>query len=99
VTDPDQEWEIRNIVGQKTIGGKVYYWVDWEPTWMAEFELDNARELIDGFVAKLQYSPRESWYGHGREVCSKRGQQEIGATSGNAEPKKRRGRPRKETKA
>jgi hypothetical protein len=41
--DSNQEWEIRNIVGRKAAGGILL--VDWEPTLMAEFELDGAREL------------------------------------------------------
>jgi hypothetical protein len=77
VTDPDQEWEIRNIVGRKAIGGEVYYWVDWEPTWMAESKLHNAGELRDGFVAQLQYTVREDCDIHGKGFCSKGGQQKI----------------------
>jgi len=95
--DPDQEWEIRNIVGRKTVGGIVHYLVDWEPTWMAELELDGARELIDGFVAQLQCVQRESWDEAG-EGCYSRLGHKIGSSDSlsKGEPK-RRGRPRKRT--
>jgi hypothetical protein len=52
-TDPDRDWEIRNIIGWKVVDGEVHYWVDWEPSWMPESELDGAKELVDGFVARL----------------------------------------------
>jgi hypothetical protein len=40
VTDSDEDWEIRNIIGRKVVDGEVHYWVDWEPSWMPESELD-----------------------------------------------------------
>ena len=49
VTDPNQEWGIRNIIGRKILGGEVHDWVDWEPTWMPEYELDGATGLVDAF--------------------------------------------------
>ena len=96
VMDPDREWEIRNIGGRKTVGGTVYYLIDWEPTWMAEFELDGARELMDEFVAQLQYMPREGWDGAG-EGCSRRRHKIRGSDSLRKGEPKRRGRPRKQT--
>ena len=93
--DFDQEWEIRNIVDRKAVGGIVYYLVDWKQTWMGEFELDGARELVDTFVA--QSIRRESWDGAGEECCSRRGHKIRGSDLlSNGEPKKR-GRPRKQT--
>lgn len=41
------------FLGRRTIDGKVYYLADWEPTWMAESELDEAKGLIEGFVTQL----------------------------------------------
>jgi hypothetical protein len=48
-----EEWEIRTIVGRKTVGGEVQYLVEWEPTWMRESDLTGARELIDEFMSLL----------------------------------------------
>lgn len=56
VPDPGEEWEIRNIVGRKTVGGEVQYLVEWETTWMLESELTGARELIDEFVSHMSES-------------------------------------------
>ena len=91
--DFDQEWEIRNIVDRKAVGGIVYYLVDWKPTWMGEFELDGARELVDAFVA--QSIRHESWDGAGEGCCSRLGHKIRGSDSlSKAEPRSR-GRPRK----
>jgi hypothetical protein len=38
----DASWEIREIIGKRTIDGLVQYWLDWEPTWMCESELEGA---------------------------------------------------------
>jgi hypothetical protein len=64
-TNNTHELEIREIVSQKKVGGKVYFRVDWEPTWMPESDLHGARELINKFVAQLQYTPREGRSGSG----------------------------------
>jgi hypothetical protein len=64
--------------------------------WMAESELDGARELIDEFVTQLHYTQFESWDGSWERVCSKGEQQRIRRLHAldKAEPKRRRGRPR-----
>jgi hypothetical protein len=91
VTDPGQEWGIRNIIGRKILGDEVHYLLDWEPTRMLESELAGAKELVDGFVVRLQITERRSGSRGGRgNGPLKQGQQE-------AEPKKQRGRPRKQT--
>lgn len=77
--DPNQEWEIRNIVGRKTAGGKVQYLVEWETTWMRESDLGQARELIDEFETDLKRGQQG--------VMSRSNALDEG------EPKKRRGRP------
>lgn len=97
--DLEQEWEIRNIVGQKTVGGIVHYLVDWEPTWMGEFELDGARELIDGFVAQLPCTRRKSWDGAGEGCFSRRGDNIRESDSLSKGEPKRRGRPRKQKRS
>ena len=98
ILDPNQEREIRDIIGHKTIGSQLYDWLDWMPSWKRDSELDGARESIDKFVAQLQYTRRENWDRHGTAVCLKRGQQKIKGpdlVGNNVEPKKR-GRPRKQ---
>ena len=95
--DPDQEWEIRNIVGRKKVGGIVHYLVEWEPTWTAESELDGARELIDVFVAQLQSTRRKSWDEAGEGCCPRRGHKIRDSDSLSKGEPKRRGRPRKQT--
>jgi hypothetical protein len=47
VADPNKKCGIRDLIGQKILDGETHFWVDWEPTWIAESELDEARELID----------------------------------------------------
>jgi hypothetical protein len=74
-TDPTREWEIRNIIGQKTVAGKVHYCVDWKPTWMPESNLHRAEDLIDQYIVQLQCARRKSSnrYGEkasgGKEIC------------------------------
>jgi len=51
---PGGLWEIRSTVGTKKFNGVVWYWVDWEPTWILESELGRAREFIDEFKARHQ---------------------------------------------
>jgi nucleoid DNA-binding protein len=83
--DPNQKWEIRNIVGRKTVGDEVQHSVEWETTWMRESDLSEAKELIEEFVSQLL----------------KRGQQRAMSgfnASAKGERKKRRGRPPKRTK-
>jgi hypothetical protein len=83
VIDPDQEWEIRNIVGRKIVGGQVQYLVEWQTTRICESDLGNSRELIDEFEADLKQGQQEV----------------ISRSNGldNGKPKKRRGRPPKGT--
>jgi hypothetical protein len=59
VMDPDQEWEIHNLVGWKTVSGKVHHLVEWETTWMCKSDLGNSRELIDKFEADLNQGQEE----------------------------------------
>jgi hypothetical protein len=77
-TDPTREWEIRNIIGQKTVDGNVHYCVDCKPTWMPESDLHRAEDLIDRFTAQLQCARRESSNRDREVACSKRGSQEEG---------------------
>jgi hypothetical protein len=97
VTDPNQEWGIRNIIGRKIVTGEVQYWVEWEPAWMLESELDGAQELGDEFEAKLQYAQVGSRQGR-RKRPKTEDHLVIGRPDacGETVPKKWRGRPRKQ---
>jgi hypothetical protein len=48
-SESDPEWEVRDIIDGKVENGESHFLVDWKPTWMAESELDGARELIEIF--------------------------------------------------
>ena len=52
VADANSEWEIHQIIGQKMIGRKKHYLMEWKNTWMAESELTGAKGLVDAFMAK-----------------------------------------------
>jgi hypothetical protein len=86
LTDTDQEWEIRSIIGRQKVDGVVQYWVEWEPTWMPESELGGAMELVDEFEAQLQ------------ALCENQNRQEEADAIGETKPKRRRGRPPKKSK-
>jgi hypothetical protein len=51
VADPNHQWGIRKIIGQKMVGCERHYRVEWKDTWMPESELAGAKELMDAFVA------------------------------------------------
>jgi hypothetical protein len=80
---PSDLWEIHSIIGTRKVSGVVHYWMDWEPIWMLESELGGAREFVDEFKARLQRRGNKKWQG------------ETNA-AGEAQPKRRRGRPRKQ---
>jgi hypothetical protein len=46
---------MREVTGGKMVGDKMYYRVDWEPTWEPESELGEAEELIDEYLATLKH--------------------------------------------
>jgi hypothetical protein len=48
---------------------------------MAESELDEAKELIEGFVTQLKYTGRKSWDGTGVGGCSSQAQHKVGSDS------------------
>jgi hypothetical protein len=91
--DPGQQWEIRKIIGQKVVGREKCYRVEWKDTWMPESEMVGAKELVDAFIAKT---------GSGT-TGRKRFRNQCGSTIEQSDyqvmeaPKKRRGRPRKQT--
>jgi hypothetical protein len=92
VTDPNHQWEIRKIIGQKMVGCERHYRVEWKDTWMPESELAGAKELVDAFTANDGSGTR------GRKRSLKRCRPAAGLpyARGGEEPKKRRGRPRKQ---
>jgi len=80
---PGDLWEIRKIIGVKRVDGVEHFWVDWEPTWICESELEGARELVDEFKARLSVL---------RGNNNKQGETDA---TGETHLKRRRGRPRK----
>lgn len=91
VADPNPQWEIRKIIGQKIVGRERHYRVEWKDTWMPESELAGAKELVDAFTVNNRNGSIERPLKRGRMAtgqCDARGEEE---------PKKRRGRPRKQT--
>ncbi len=66
ITDPNNLWKVRSIVGRKMIRRRAHYCVEWEPTWQLESELAGIKELLDKFEAKLQNTQGQSEGGRGR---------------------------------
>ena len=66
---------------------------------MPESELGGAKELVDGFIARLQYTQGGSKDGQGKRPLM-RGQHQIRGSDvlGERSPKKRCGRPQKQTR-
>jgi hypothetical protein len=93
VADPNHQWGIRKIIGQKMVGRERRYRVEWKDTWMPESELAGAKDLVDAFMEN-----GGSGTG-GRKLPLNRGWPATGQPDarGEEEPKKRRGRPRKRT--
>jgi hypothetical protein len=92
VTDPDHQWGIRKIINRKLVGRERHYRVEWKDTWMPESELAGAKELVDAFMAN------DGGGNGGRKRPLKRGRPATGHPDprGGEEPKRRRGRPRKQ---
>lgn len=43
---PTDEWEVRCIVGEEEIDGKLHYMVEWKPTLVSEDDAHNITQLI-----------------------------------------------------
>jgi hypothetical protein len=91
VTDVDQDWDVREIIGKEDLDGVTYYLVDWHPTLLPEHSLGHAEELVQKFEARIRAQ---------RGVNNKRGG--LGSktrqkASVEAKGKNPRGRPRKQT--
>jgi len=94
-SNANEDWDVRDILG-KDIDGEVYYLVDWRPTLVPEHPLENAKELVDEFKARLR-AQREPKNGRGRPSLKQGDRAMVGAeASGKTLQKRRRGRPRKE---
>jgi hypothetical protein len=93
VTDPNHQWGIRKITGQKIVGRERHYRVEWKDTWMPESELAGAKQLVDTFMA----SDGSGTGGRKRPLKRSRPGTEQPDARGGEELKKRRGRPRKHT--
>ena len=92
VTDPNHQWEIRKIIGQKMVGCERHYRVQWKDTWMPESELAGAKELVDRFTV----NDGSRTGGRKRPLKRCRPAARLPYAQGEEEPKKRRGQPRKQ---
>ena len=92
VTDPNYQWGIRKIIGRKMVGRERHYRVQWKDTWMPESELAGAKELVDAFMA----NDGSGTGGRKRPLKRDRPAARLPYARGGEEPKKRRGRPRKQ---
>ncbi|PVH68102.1 hypothetical protein DL98DRAFT_237198 [Cadophora sp. DSE1049] len=54
VTDVDQDWDVREIIGKEDLDGVTYYLVDWHPTLLPEHSLGHAKELVQKFEARIR---------------------------------------------
>jgi hypothetical protein len=79
VVDTDQEWEIRDIIGKGDVDGVVHYLVEWNPTLVPKYALENAKEMVNKFEARLRAQVRQE-KGRGRPLQSKAGKQTKAAT-------------------
>jgi hypothetical protein len=52
-SQPGDLWEIRRIAGMRKVNGVEEFCVAWAPTEMPESDLGEARQLVDGFKARL----------------------------------------------
>jgi hypothetical protein len=92
VTDPNHQWGIRKIIGQKIVGRERHYRVEWKDTWMPESELAGAKELVDAFMV----NDGSGTGGRKRPLKRCRPAAGLPYARGEEEPKKQRGRPRKQ---
>jgi hypothetical protein len=67
-----QEWEIRDITGKEDVDGVVDYLAERVATLVPEYELKNAKALVDKFEARLRAQGRQR-VGKGRG-CLRQGQ-------------------------
>ena len=86
VADPNHQWEIRKIIGQKMVGRESHYRVQWKDTWMPESELAGAKELVDTFRA----NDGSGTGGRKRPLKRCRPAARLPYARGEEEPKKRR---------
>jgi hypothetical protein len=52
--DSSQDWEVRQIIGKEYVDGVLHYMVEWCPTLQPKHSLENAKELVDEFEARLR---------------------------------------------
>lgn len=96
LSDANQDWEVRQIIGREDVDGMLHYMVDWRPTLVPEHALGYANEMVDKFEARLRTLRRVK---NGRVGPNlKRGEQVVvqANASGGLQQKRRRGWPRKQ---
>jgi hypothetical protein len=99
VTDGEQEWDIRDIIGKEVVDGEVHYLVEWSATLVPKYDLGKAKVLVDKFEAQLRAQCRQRvGERRGRLPPPKAGKHAIAGAraTGKTQQKKGRGRPQKQ---
>jgi hypothetical protein len=99
VANDKQEWEICDIIGKEDVDGVPHYWVQWSATLVPKYDMGKARALVARFEAGLRAQHKQKGgKGRGRLLPSKADKQAAARVraTGQAQEKKRRGRPRKQ---
>ena len=91
VTEVDQDWDVREIIGKEDLDGVTYYLVDWHPTLLPEYSLGHAKGLVQRFEARIR---AQRGVNHKRGGLGSKTRQKAGV---EVKGKKPRGRPRKQT--
>lgn len=97
VTDVDQDWDVREIIGKEDLDGVTYYLVDWHPTLLPGHSLGHAKELVQKFEARIR---AQRGVNHKRGGLGSKARQKASVeaqVSSGQQGKKPRGRPRKQT--
>jgi hypothetical protein len=93
--DSSQAWEVRQIIGKEYVDGVLHYMVEWCLTLQPEHSLENAKELVDEFEARLRALRKDKERRVGPSVKRDRQLTMEGDVSGAQQMKRPRGRPRK----
>lgn len=49
--DQEKEWPFRRLIRRYTVGSKIWYLVEWEPTWLEAADISNLEEAERKFKA------------------------------------------------
>jgi hypothetical protein len=94
--DTSRDWEVRKVIGKEYVHGVLHYMVEWSPTLQPVHSLEDAKELVDEFAARLQ-ALRKNQEGGSRSGTKRDRQVTMeGDVLGGQQKKRPRGRPRKQ---